>query len=269
MKNPIDSPSGEKNGAKAPFVSGKWPGRRLIEFAAPRGRLRAAGADEHDPRPDGEMASRRLPIARIGGAVAEADRGPDHLAGADAARDLRCGHRSGRPRAMPPRRPHRPRPSSGAAGGRPPAECWCAPSSCVGLASAAANSAAVAKRSAGSFSSAVKHRRLDAGRDRLPLQRERARLLGHDPRDDRLRGGPGEGRLPHQHLVRHAAQRVHVAPRRDLAVAHRLLGAHVVRRAEATCRSRSSGCRPPCWRPARCRSRPPAPSRRAAGCSRA
>jgi hypothetical protein len=70
-------------------------------------------------------------------------------------------------------------------------------------------------------------------RHRFPLQRERARLLRHDPGDDRLRRRTRERRLTREHLVQHAAQRVHVAPGRDLALAHRLLGAHVGRGAEA------------------------------------
>ena len=46
------------------------------------------------------------------------------------------------------------------------------------------------------------------------------------------RVGPGEGRLAGQHLVGHRAQRVHVAAGADVALAHRLLGRHVRRRAE-------------------------------------
>ena len=50
--------------------------------------------------------------------------------------------------------------------------------------------------------------------------------------DDRLRGGAGEGRLPGQHLVQHAAEAVEVAPAVHRGVAGGLLGAHVGRRAD-------------------------------------
>jgi hypothetical protein len=76
------------------------------------------------------------------------------------------------------------------------------------------------------------HRRLDVGRNRVPLRVQRARRFGHDPRHHRLRGGAGEGRLAGEHLVQHGAERVDVRARRDLPLAHRLLGTHVVRRPE-------------------------------------
>ncbi len=67
----------------------------------------------------------------------------------------------------------------------------------------------------------------------LALPAEGGRLLGHHLGDDRLRRAAGERRIAGEHLVGHASQRVDVGPRGDLALAHRLLGAHVVRRAEA------------------------------------
>ena len=45
-------------------------------------------------------------------------------------------------------------------------------------------------------------------------------------------GRPAEGWLPHEHFVQHTAKRVDVAPGGDLALARRLLGAHIVRRAD-------------------------------------
>ena len=60
----------------------------------------------------------------------------------------------------------------------------------------------------------------------------RARLLGDQPRHDRLHARPRERRLADQHLVRHRTERIHVAARIDGALAHRLLGTHVLRRAE-------------------------------------
>ena len=44
---------------------------------------------------------------------------------------------------------------------------------------------------------------------------------------DALRRGPGERRLAGQHLVQHAAERVHIGSAVDVAVARRLLGTHV------------------------------------------
>ena len=57
----------------------------------------------------------------------------------------------------------------------------------------------------------------------------RPRGLCQRPRDDRLRRRPGVGRLPRQHLVQHAPQRVHVGAGVELVCAARLLRAHVGR----------------------------------------
>jgi hypothetical protein len=43
---------------------------------------------------------------------------------------------------------------------------------------------------------------------------------------------PVNGGFTHEHLVRHRAERVDVGARVDRALTHRLLGAHVLRRAE-------------------------------------
>ena len=82
-----------------------------------------------------------------------------------------------------------------------------------------------ASRSAVSTAAATRAARSAAGWYRL-------RRLGQHLRDDRLRGRSGERRLAGEHLVEHAAQGVDVGAGGDLALAHRLLGAHVVRRAE-------------------------------------
>ena len=58
----------------------------------------------------------------------------------------------------------------------------------VVLVSASANSAAVAKRSAGSFSSACSTAASTCGGTVFRCAVERPRLLGHHLRDDRLRG---------------------------------------------------------------------------------
>ena len=92
--------------------------------------------------------------------------------------------------------------------------------------------AAVANRSAGSFSSALSTAASTCGGMVCRWGSERPRALGHHPRHDRLGGRAGEGRVAGEHLVEHRAERVDVGAGRDLALAHRLLGAHVVRRAE-------------------------------------
>ena len=76
------------------------------------------------------------------------------------------------------------------------------------------------------------HRRFDMRRNRVALREEGAGVLGHDPGHDRLGGRAGERRISREHLVQHGAQRVYIRARRDLSLAHRLLGTHVVRRAE-------------------------------------
>ena len=109
----------------------------------------------------------------------------------------------------------------------------------------------------------------DLGRDGVPLGQDGPRRLGQDPGHDRLRGGAGERRVAGEHLVQHHAQRVDVGAGGDLPLAHRLLGRHVVRRAQRHAGLGHPVRRRPCSPPARCRSRPPAPGRRGAGCSRA
>ena len=66
----------------------------------------------------------------------------------------------------------------------------------------------------------------------MPLRQDGAGRLGEHPGHDRLRGRAGERRVAGQHLVEHHAQRVDVGAGGDLPLAHRLLGPHVVRRAE-------------------------------------
>ena len=66
----------------------------------------------------------------------------------------------------------------------------------------------------------------------MALGGERAGALGDHARHYRLGGGAGERRVAREHLVEHRAQGVDVGAGGDLALAHRLLGAHVVRRAE-------------------------------------
>ena len=112
--------------------------------------------------------------------------------------------------------------------------------------SAAANSAAVANRSAGSLASAVSTASSTCGGNRVPLRRERRGRLGHHLRDDRLRGGAGERRLagaasrtaPRRASRCRCARRspARPSPARDSCTAA----------CRGTCRSRSSGCRRPC-----------------------
>ena len=76
--------------------------------------------------------------------------------------------------------------------------------------------------------------------DGLPLGRDSPGLFGDQTCDDRLDARSRERRLTHQHFVRHGAEGVDVASRVDGAFAHRLLGGHVLRRAE-----REAGLRHP------------------------
>ena len=73
---------------------------------------------------------------------------------------------------------------------------------------------------------------LHRGRHRLAAEDDGGGLLGHHLGNDGLRGGAAEGRLPGEHLVGDGAQGIHVAASADLALAHRLFGGHVARRAE-------------------------------------
>src|SRR5439155_10708325 len=56
--------------------------------------------------------------------------------------------------------------------------------------------------------------------------------------DHHLRARPGVGRLPHEHLVQHARETVHVAPPVDRPAPAGLLGAHVCWRADGDARLR-------------------------------
>ena len=107
-----------------------------------------------------------------------------------------------------------------------PLRCW--PAAGQRLAELAGRSPAVGRQ----LLQRGEDRGLDRRRHGGPLGPERGRLLGEHLGDDRLGAGPGEGRLPGQHLVAHRTQGVDVAPGVDLALAHRLLGRHVGRRAE-------------------------------------
>ena len=73
---------------------------------------------------------------------------------------------------------------------------------------------------------------LDGGRHAPALGRQAGGVGGHHLGHDGLRGGPGERRLADQHLVGDGAEGVHVGAGGDGALAHGLLGRHVVRRAE-------------------------------------
>ena len=94
-------------------------------------------------------------------------------------------------------------------------------------------------------SRAREHRRLDVRRNVLPLRRERPRLLGHHPREDRLRGRPGERRLAGEHLVGHRAERVDVASARRSPARPSPARGSCSAACRATGRSASCGCRRP------------------------
>jgi hypothetical protein len=76
----------------------------------------------------------------------------------------------------------------------------------------------------------AQHRVLDLVGDRAPHHGERRDVVEHLAGDDRLGRRADERRLPGQHLVQHAAERVDVAPSVERPLAHGLLGAHVHRR---------------------------------------
>ena len=76
------------------------------------------------------------------------------------------------------------------------------------------------------------HRALDRHRHGVAHHTRRGRLLAHDLGDDRLHRGAGERRLAHEHFVQHGAEGIDVAAGIDGPLAHRLLGRHVLRRAE-------------------------------------
>jgi hypothetical protein len=78
----------------------------------------------------------------------------------------------------------------------------------------------------------AQHRGVHVRRHGAPQRRRRARLLGHELRQRRLRRQRVVRRLAGQHLVGHRAERVHVGAAVDHAVARGLLGAHVLRGAQ-------------------------------------
>jgi len=73
----------------------------------------------------------------------------------------------------------------------------------------------------------------DVGRHGFPHLLHRPRLVGDDPHDDLLRRRPRVRRVPREHLVQHARQRVHVRASGEILVRRRLLRAHVVRGPQA------------------------------------
>ena len=70
-------------------------------------------------------------------------------------------------------------------------------------------------------------------RHTVPLRNDPVRLLCQHLGDDRLRGGSNERRIADEHLVQHASERINICARVERPFPHRLLGAHVSRRAEA------------------------------------
>ena len=101
---------------------------------------------------------------------------------------------------------------------------------------AALSSAAVAKRSVGSFASALASVLSTASGISAAPGADRRQRRQHLLRHDRLRGRPGERRRPAQHLIEHAAEAVDVAPPVHLRRAAGLLRAHVGRRPDGEAR---------------------------------
>ena len=158
----------KERGKGAPGV-GEVAGIRLVELPHPEPGVHPLAADEHHPPAvGGAIASRMLPIERI-----------EVLSpSSSVARTMSLAPREGGASRRPIRRrrpaagaPHRLR-SANPDGRRPgPAERAAGPPWSVGLVSAAANSAAVANRSAGSFSSAVSTASSTVGRHALRWRR--------------------------------------------------------------------------------------------------
>ena len=110
------------------------------------------------------------------------------------------------------------------------------------------------------------HRRSTARRHRAHGAQMRHRLaqpLG----DDRLRRGPGVGRLARQHLVHHAGQAVLVAPSIEPRARRSPAPGSCRPGCRATAPSRSAAPAPRSRPPARSRSRPPSARPGTAGCS--
>ena len=78
----------------------------------------------------------------------------------------------------------------------------------------------------------LQHRRFHTGGHGIAHDAQGRGSLGQHFRDDRLRAAAGKRRLPRQHLVRHRTERIDVAACIERALTHRLLGTHVLRRAE-------------------------------------
>ena len=140
----------------------------------------------------------------------------------------------------------------------------------TGAVSAATNSAALANRSAGTFSSAVAPPASTASGTAGRSTRRRPRRLGHQLGDNRLGVAPVNGGSPREHLVEHRAEGVDVAPRVELALARRLLRDSCT----AACRARGrspSAASPPAFlhRQRDAEVGDHRLRRRAAGCSRA
>ena len=247
VKNPIDSPSGEKNGAKAPLVSGSFRAAGWSTSRTQSELSRPVGADERDaPAGRGDRQARLL-IARTAALSPSASDALTTSLGPTLPTAALRGHRSGTPRRGPAapstpavtqlRRPDR--------GHR-----WL-------HAGARRRRGRVGERRGelGGGGEAVggkllergEHRRLDAAAESSSAARvSGARLLGHHPRDDRLRGRARERRLAHQHLVEHAARaRRCRSGRRSRARPSPARGSCSAA-CRATSRSRSSARRRPC-----------------------
>ena len=103
--------------------------------------------------------------------------------------------------------------------------------------SALAKSIADRKRSAGTFAIARTIASSTASGHGAAHDLEARHVVERVPREQRHRRRPGERRLAGEHLVHHARQAVDVALGRDVLAAHRLLGAHVRRRADGHARA--------------------------------
>ena len=98
---------------------------------------------------------------------------------------------------------------------------------------ASAKSPAVSKRSGGDLLQGTVDRCGHAGRDRPTTLKQRRGIHRQDLGHRRLCGRCVEGRLPGEHLIEHARQRVLIAPSVQLTLRRCLLRAHIGGRAHA------------------------------------
>ena len=223
--NASHAPSGEKKGSSAPSV----PGSACVA-ASPSRRTRSGSPSEDAMyaivEPLGDIAGQQI-AAPVSDPISKTTRG-----GLSAG----AGPSSNRPRPTPTAR-NATAPTARSILRRDPLLQTGAPAAIcdiitAGSCSASAKSAAESKRSAGIFANACSTASATCTGTDWRSVTHRLDRLGEHLRDHRLHRAARVRRLAREHLVQHGRERVDVAARVRVAVARRLLGAHVMRRAE-------------------------------------